>query len=310
VTHVSVERVLLPAQAWLMASDTPEGVIAAHEAGVADDDQEAARWVRRIMSDQDAAGTWDGELIATAAALMTVFEIRAAAQLREQDPAIGQALDWLRSRRGVPGAWSDGCSRSRHDAGICHHFLGGFFAPVPPEVPLDGVRLRNGVGVEGDPESRFLASVTALRCLLLWESSTPDLTLHLEGLRRIVGMWPDYPPPEISTTSFLAAIHALLLSPVADDVAAAERGLLVLGGRQRGDGSWVDVDPFQALEVFAEAEIAGVAPERSRRALWHGARLLMNTQSANGSWGGDQASRRALIAWRTLCRVGLTRPEE
>lgn len=310
MTHVSVERALLPAQTWLTEQDAPEAVIAAHEAGIAESTKDAERWVRRILDGQDPAGAWAGDLMATATALMTLAEIREAAALREQDPGIGRALDWLRSRRGVPGAWSDGCSMGRHDLGTCHHFLGGFFSPSPPEVPHESATLRNGVRVTGDGESRFLASVTALRCLLVWSDFTADAKLHLEGLRRIVTLWPDSPPSDLSTTSFLAAIHVLLLSPAPEDVAGAERALLVLGGKQRGDGSWVDVDPFQALEIFAEAELVGIAPDRARRALWHGARLLITTQSADGSWGGEAPHRRALIAWRTLCRVGLTSPED
>lgn len=304
MTHASVERALLPAQAWLTAQDAPESVIAAHEAGVGDDPKEAARWVDRILADQDAGGAWGGDLMATAAALMTLAEIRRAAALRELDPGVGRALDWLRGRRGVAGAWNDGCTESRHAMGTCHHFLGGFFSPAPPEVLQDGARLRNGVQVTGDSEARFLGSVTALRCLLLWDDYTPDAKLHLQGLRRIAAMWPESPPPDLTTTSFLAAIHALILSPAPEDKAAAERGLLILGGKQRGDGSWVDVDPFQALEVFADAEAVGIAPERARRALWHGARLLITTQSGDGSWGGEAPQRRALIAWRTLCLVG------
>lgn len=310
MTHVSVERALLPAQAWLTAQDAPESVIAAHEAGVADDSKEAARWVGRILAEQDEKGAWNGDLMATSAALMTLAEIRQAAALREQDPGVGRALDWMRARRGAPGAWSDGCSEDRHAMGTCHHFLGGFFSPAPPEVPQEEASLRNGVSVMGDSESRFLSSVTALRCLLLWDDYTADAKLHLEGLRRITAMWPESPPPDLTTTSFLAAIHVLILSPAPEDTAAAERGLLILGGKQRGDGSWVDVDPFQALEVFADAEAVGIAPERARRALWHGARLLITTQSGDGSWGGEAPHRRALIAWRTLCRIGLSSADD
>ena len=87
------------------------------------------------------------------------------------------------------------------------------------------------------------------------------------------------------------------------DRTAADRGLRVVAGKQRGDGSWVETDPFQALEVIGAADEVGVAPERSRQALWHGARLLVSTHNSDGSWGGDEGPRRALVACRTLHRV-------
>lgn len=300
MTGGSVARAMAAAQAWLTRQDAPEAVIAAHEAGVAHDQADAQRWVRRLLGAQDNQGSWGGDLMATACALMTLEEIRTAAALREQDPGIGRALDWLRARRSVPGAWSDGCSPSRHDLGLCHHFLGGFFSPAPPEVPVEEVALRNGVSAANDAEGRFIASVTALRCMLPWTRATGDARLHLEGLRRVVDRWSELPPLGLTTASLLAAIHVLLQSPVPEDRAAAGRGLRLVGGKQRGDGSWVDMDPFQALEMFAQAGSDDVSGEQAHRALWHGARLLISTQKTDGSWGGERAARRALIAWRTL----------
>lgn len=296
----SVERARSAAQSWLVEQDAPEAVIVAHEAGVAEDTAEAKRWVRWLLDGQDSKGAWDGDLMATACALMTLEEIRKAAELRELDPGVGRALDWLRARRNVPGAWTDGCSADRHSLGLCHHFLGGFFSPAPPEVPLEGIALRNGVSAATDAEARFIGSATALRCMMPSTRTTGDARLHLEGLRRVVELWSEKPLRSLSTASLLAAIHVLLQSPVDEDRAAAGQGLRLVGGKQRGDGSWVDMDPFQALEVFAQAESEGVTSEQAHRALWHGARLLISTQRADGSWGGDQAPRRALIAWRTL----------
>jgi hypothetical protein len=65
----------------------------------------------------------------------------------------------------------------------------------------------------------------------------------------------------------------------------------------------VETDAFQALDVIGAAADAGIAVDRMRRALWHGARLLISSQQNDGSWGPDHGARRALIAWRTLRRV-------
>lgn len=298
----SVDRTLVAATAWLMEQDGPEAAIAAHEADVADPDG-ARRWIRRILDAQAPDGSWDGRLLETATALLDIRELRAAAQLREQDPGVGRGLEWLRGRRGLPGRWTDGCSPRRHEQGLCHHFAGGFFSPAPPEEPREEAALRCGVLVTGDPQVRFVASATALRCLLRWGDDGSDARLHLKALRRVVDLWPDRPPEGLSTVALLATIHVLLHSPVPEDRRSAEAGLRIVAGRQRGDGSWVDIDPFQALEVFTDADAAGIAPEQSHDALWHGARLLVSTQKSDGSWGGDQAQRRALVAWRTLRRL-------
>jgi squalene cyclase len=300
MTPASEERARAAALAWLETRDAPESVIALHEAGAAADDQDARRWVRRLVDEQDPDGSWNGDLMTTAATLMTLGEIRMASGLKELDPGIGRALDWLRGRRRVPGSWSDACSPDRHRRGLCHHFLGGFFSPGPPESLHDEATLRSGVVVAGDAQVRFVASTTALRCLLQWADTGTDVRLHLEGLRRLVDAWEDRPPEGLTAAALLAAIHALLLSPDPDDREAADRGLRVVAGKQRGDGSWVEADPFHALEVFGAAARAGVAPERSRKALWHGARLLVSTQNPDGSWGGEHGPRRALLACRTL----------
>ena len=303
MTAESVERALTACQAWLAGEDAPESVIARHEAGLADGQDQARRWIRHVLHDQDNRGSWNGDLLETAAALLTIQEIRLAAGMVERDPAINLGLDWIRSRQNATGCWTEGCTPDRHERGLCHHFMAGFFSPGPPEVPCEEAWLRGGLRLTGDQEIRFAASAVALRCLLLWEIGGADVGLHLRALRRVIGGWGDYIPPGLSTGSLLAGIHALLVSPDPEDRDVAAAGLRVVAGRQRGDGSWVDADAFQALEVFGAAAEAGVFSERSRRALWHGARLLIASQQADGSWGRTYGPRRALIAWRTFRRV-------
>ena len=303
MTADSVRRSLEASGAWLAAQDSPESVIAAHETATADSADPARRWVRRILDEQDQKGSWGSDLLETAGALLTIRELREAAALVERDPAVNIALDWLRGRQNAPGTWTEGCTPDRHDHGACHHFMAGFFSPAPPEVTLEEAWLRGGLRLVGDGEIRFVASAVALRCAMLWELDGVDLRLHLSGLRRLVAQWPDYVPPGLSTGSLLAAVHALLVSEEEEDRTVAEGGLRAVAARQRGDGSWVDADAFQALEVFGTALDRGVSDERSRRALWHGARLLIASQQADGSWGKAHGARRALIAWRTFRRL-------
>lgn len=299
----SVDRTLAAAQAWLASQEAPESAIAAHEAGLATSNDPAKRWITRILSEQDPGGAWGGELLTTAEALLTIHELRSAGQVVEQDPAIGRTHDWIASRRGVAGSWADGCSPDRHRQGLCHHFIGGFFSPAPPEVPYAEARLRVGARLTGDSEVRLVSSITALRSALSWGVRARDDALHLAALRHLVRTWGDDPSANLSTGSLLAAVHALIISGTVEDGEAAEWGLRLICGKQRGDGSWVETDAFQALDVISAAVDADVCVELMRRALWHGARLLIATQQDDGSWGADHGARRALVAWRALRRL-------
>lgn len=299
MTTDSMVRALASAQAWLAGQDQPESAISACEAGLDGGESEARRWVQRVLNEQEDAGSWCGALLDSAEALLALHELRTAGSLREQDPGVARALDWLRTRQSVDGAWTDGCSPERHERGFCHHFTGGFFSPGPPEVPFEEAWLANGLRLGGDTEIRFVSSTVALRAALVWNAAGADAALHLEGLRRVVREWQrGYTPAGLSSASLLSAVHTLLCSDDPHDRDAAERGLTVVAGKQRGDGSWVDADAFQALEVFGAAVAADVASTSARRALWHGARLLVASQQSDGSWGRAHGARRALIAWR------------
>jgi hypothetical protein len=300
MTVSSVDRALAACDSWLTDQDAPEAEVAAHEAGTARSRKGAKRWIGRILGEQNSDGSWGSDLLATAEALLVIHELRTAAGVKEQDPAIGRARDWIRSRRGLPGAWSGGCTTQRHGLGLCHHFIGGFFSPAPPDQDCPEARLRCGARLLAGAEVRLVSSAVALRCMLAWGVAGRDEWLHLEALRRMVQVWPESPPEGLSIGALLAAIHALAVSGREDDHQVAQWGLRLVGGKQRGDGSWVETDAFQALDVMGAAADAGIARDQMRRSLWHGARLLIASQQADGSWGRDHGPRRALIAWRTF----------
>jgi hypothetical protein len=296
------DRYAEAAMAWLAEQDAPEAAIAAHEFDVAGSKADAERWVRRVLEgEQD--GAWDTDVIATVQALDTVRELQRAASLPERSSAIGRALDWLRSRQGGPGAWTDGCDPERHREGFCQHFAGGFFSPGAADATLDEIAIAPGVSVVGDSQVRFVTSALTLRCLLLWRGVGTDARLHLEVLRRLVARWRQGPPAGLGTTALLAAVQALIASSDDLDREAASEGIRVVAGTQRGDGSWADADPFHALAVFVDAATARVGGDRATNALEHGAQLLRASQRADGSWGSDSGPRRALIGLRTLRRA-------
>jgi hypothetical protein len=304
-TSVSLERAVGRCLEWLLGRDAPEAALAAHESGRASSDSAARGWIRAILDEQDGEGSWAGDLLRTAEALDAMEDLRSAAGIGEIDPGIGLGLDWIRDRRGQPGSWADGCSPERHDLGLCHHYVGGAIAAAPPEVVCGEARLRSGARVQGDMEVRLVASATALRSLLAHGPAGRDDRLHLDSLRRVVGAWGRQGPLGFGTAALLSSVHALVSADrgVEADREAVDRGLRIVSGRQRGDGSWVDADAFQALEVLGAIVDRGMVPDAARRALWHGARLLIATQQGDGSWGESYGERRALIAWRTFRRV-------
>jgi hypothetical protein len=302
VTSASIERACTACSRWLAARDTPESALLDLERGVDGAERRAEEWAARILGEQEADGSWGGDLLRTAEALLVVEELRPAGGTAG-DAAVHRGFDWLRSRRGEAGSWVEGCDPERHRRGLCHHFLSGFFSPGPPDERLAPGHLASGAPLTSEAELRFVASVVALRCLLKAAGAAGDVNLHLGGLRQVVRLWADDRPEELSGTALFAAIDALAASGAAGDRASAEHGLRVAGSRQRGDGSWVDADAFLALEVVGRALDAGLAPDALRATLWHGARLLVATQQADGSWGTPYGPRRALIAWRTFRRV-------
>lgn len=311
----NADRAIEAALEWLLVRDAPESAVAAHEFGRAESHEPARRWARWIV-ERERDGSW-GDLDETVRSLLLIREIREAATLREQDPAVGRGLDWVRSRQGAPGAWTDGCSPERHRHGWCHHFAAGFYSPAVPDVEItggdppsedapsgSGVDLPEGARTAGDAEARFALSAAALRCMLLWRGGGTDTGLHLEVLRRVVRGWDVTRPVGLTTTGLLAAARALAASPAPVDREAAGAALEIVAGRQRGDGSWIDADPFHALAVFTDALDAGIGGPRVATAVEYGAGLLVATQRQDGSWGPEHGPRRALIGLRALRRSG------
>lgn len=290
------------AEAYLAAADAPESAIARLEAGSQGDaGADAGRWVRRLLDEQEPDGSWQHELLPTAEALLVLHELAELADIREVDPGIPTALDWLRRRRGEPGRYAEGCEPRRHQLGLCEHFFGGTYSPGTPGASAAEVRLANGAPVIGDANVRLAASCVALRAMLRWDPGGTDAWLHIQGILRLLAHWERGSLEEIGDAAIIASVQALVEAPDDDGARdAAARALELLGGRQRGDGSWLAADAFQALELFLTARARDLAPEAVQRTLEYGARLLVSTQQADGSWGRERGSRGTLIGLRTL----------
>lgn len=301
---VSIQRGLALVEAHLRDSDRPEGLLARSEAGIARPEDAAAldAAITATLQAQHDDGSWGGGLLDTAEALLHLHELRSALPGRRTTRGraqIRRALDWIRSRRGVPGRFSDGCDPERHELAVCHHFLAGFFSPAPPEPPLEELRLACGAPVVGDRNARLVASCVALQAKLRWKRHGRDVDLHLEGLRRIIALAGQH-PGLVSPPAFIAALAAVAEAPGRENRQAAANGIALLISSQRGDGTWPDADLFHVLEFLervargrrVRAELDGAL----RRAAFHLAASLQE----DGTWGQQAGTRRTLIGWRAL----------
>jgi hypothetical protein len=68
---------------------------------------------------------------------------------------VARILGWLLDRQGRPGAYGEGCDKTRHAQRICQHCLGGFFSPAPAEQRLTPITLPNGKVFRAEPAARW-----------------------------------------------------------------------------------------------------------------------------------------------------------
>ncbi|HEY8468787.1 MAG TPA: hypothetical protein VIL18_04050 [Longimicrobiales bacterium] len=304
VELVSIQRGLALVEAHLRDSDRPEALLARAEAGIARPEDAAAldAAITATLKAQHDDGSWGGGLLDTAEALLHLHELRSALpgrRTRRGRAQIARALDWIRSRRGLPGRFSDGCDPERHELAVCHHFLAGFFSPAPPEPPLEELRLVCGAPVVGDRNARLAASCVALQAKLRWKRYGRDVDLHLEGLRRIIELAGQH-PGLVSPPAFIAALAAVADAPGKENRQAAANGIAMLISSQRGDGTWPDADLFHVLELLERTARRRRVPAELDAALRRAAYHLAASLQEDGTWGQQAGARRTLIGWRAL----------
>lgn len=291
----------------LLRADAAEGLMARRELGRPrpDDAELAASLMGGILETQADDGSWDGALVQTADTLLRLRALAAvdagASGPGAAERGIARGIAWLRGRQGEPGRYGDGCSAERHRLGLCHHFLGGFFSPAPGTAPIAPLRLPTDGEIEAEPDARLAASCIALHALFLLGRDSTDLRLHVEGLRRIVGLWDRWTTELFVPTVGLLALRALLAAPQTSAThGALDRGLAMVRDSQRADGSWPEADIFIALDLLLGAANAGYAGHDWNAALKRGASLLGAMQSEDGAWGRESPPLRTLIGWRVL----------
>jgi len=292
VSAETLRRGLERVEAALIAEASVRGALARRDAGLphpGDDELLGAR-AAELVAAQRGDGSWGseaGELAATAAALLELSQLEEVlGEGATAPPSVTVAgLAWLRGRRGAPGRFGAGCAADWHQAGLCHHFLAGFYAPV-----ADGA----------EPETQVTDSALALRASLRWGERGTTADLHLDGLRQVVAHWA-WPPdaPLLAARAGLAALATVLEAPQAQaNVVCAADGVACLVRTQRADGTWHGAELFDALDTLLLGVAHGFVVDEVDAALARSAELLALTQ--NGTWGAAPAGRHPLIAWRTF----------
>jgi hypothetical protein len=205
-----------------------------------------------------------------------------------------KSLEWVLELQGKPGAFSHGCSRTRHAHRVCEHFISGFFAPAPPEQRLAPVMLPNGKVFRAEPAARFAISCLALRATLRGRlESRPSVDRHLVSLLQLQEQWTDW-NGYFAGDAIVAGIHTLAEVPQSCPELLT-RLSSIIAAQQAHDGTWPTADLFHTLEAL----LALGTPE-ARAAVRRSVPALLARQRLDGSFGTTAQQERALIALRAL----------
>jgi hypothetical protein len=196
--------------------------------------------------------------------------------------------------QGRPGAFSQGCSRTRHAHRVCEHFISGFFSPAPPEQRLAPVMLPNGKVFRAEPAARFAVSCLALRAALRGRlDNRASVERHFVSLLQLSEQWTDW-NGYFAGDAIVAGIHALACVATLPDGMPSKLAS-VIATQQAPDGNWPNADLFATLEALLALKTPD-AHAAVRRAI----PALLSRQRSDGSFGSTAQQERALIALRTL----------
>ena len=205
-----------------------------------------------------------------------------------------RALEPILALQGRPGAFSYGCTRTRHAQRVCEHYLSGFFAAAPPEQRLAPVMLPNGKVYRADPAARFVISCLALRAALRAKlESRASIDRHVTSLMQLQEQWSDW-SGYFAGDTIVAGIHALATAGRLPRDLKARLSTLI-AAQQAADGTWPHADLFPTLEALLALDTP-----QARNAVLRAIPPLLARQRLDGSFGATAQQERALIALRAL----------
>jgi hypothetical protein len=277
---------------FFASAPTRQGVLARRTLGRPAPDDELL--VQRLIGQMQSETRRDGSV--SGAAVPTIWRAHELMDLGcpGDQEGCGRVLEWLLALQGKPGAFSQGCSRTRHAHRVCEHFISGFFSPAPPEQRLTPVMLPNGKVFRAEAAARFAISCLALRAALRGRlDARPSVERHLLSLTQLQEQWTDW-NGYFAGDAIVAGIHALALASHSPRDLQGRLSSLI-ASHQISNGTWPNADLFHTLEAL----LALGTPEAHasvRRAI----PALLSRQRSDGSFGSTAQQERALIALRAL----------
>ncbi len=199
--------------------------------------------VRRCKTRMD--GSAEGSFVRTAWTAWELLDLDCSAD----HAGVVRTLGYVIGRQNAPGHFAEGCDPTRHERRLCCHFLRGFFSPGPRDELLAPLTLPNGVTVDDEERARFGASCLALRVVLrAGEDRRPAVREHIDCLLGLARLWNEQ-ETEWSPALASFALGGLALAPFEYRQGVTELAETV-ARRQDADGTWPEVDLFQAVEAL------------------------------------------------------------
>jgi hypothetical protein len=292
VSPTPVERLAL----YFGPLRTRQALLARVELGLADPGDAAlsARLAHDLAAELRPDGSVGGAAVPTIWRAHELMDLGSA----PGDPALSRVVGWVLQRQDAPGAYGEGCDKTRHAQRICEHYVRGFFSPAASSERLAPITLPNGKAFRAEPAARFAISCLALRAVLrAGMGERPAVVRHLESLRSLAEGWSDWTglfAPDV----IVAGLHALTLGGPAYRP-TVERLVLLVASQQRADGQWDAGDLFQAIEAL----IATGLPA-ARAVVRRTVPALEERQRPDGSFGATAQQERALIGLRAILWAG------
>jgi len=249
--------------------------------------------VERLVADMEREIRSDGSV--NGAVVATIWRAHELMDLgRTGKDVCGRVLDWVLGLQGKPGAFGQGCSRTRHTHRVCEHFISGFFSPAPLEQRVAPVMFPNGKVFRAEPAARFAISCLALRAMLRARvASRTSIERHGVSLLQLQELWTDW-DGYFAGDAIVAGIHALAFVPQSDNNLLTRLSALITA-HQASTGAWPNADLFHTLETL----LALGTPE-AHAAVRRSLPALLSRQRPDGSFGSTAQQERALIALRSL----------
>jgi hypothetical protein len=255
-----------------------------------DDDSLIRHLVEELENDELAEGNTAGAVVPIIWRAHELFDLGCEVD----QPECGRIIAQVLALQEQPGAFSHGCSRTRHTHRVCEHFISGFFSPAPPEHRVAPLMLPNGKVFRAEPAARFAVSCLAFRAALRGHfDNRAHVERHLISLVELSKQWTRW-DGYFGGDAIVAGIHALAcVAKLRDGLAQKLAGMIT--SQQAPDGTWPRADLFATLDAL----LALGTPE-AQSAVRRAVPALMERQRMDGSFGSTAQQERALIALKAL----------